>query len=255
MTWQGFRDAHQKLTPSWLRDETEGERLLWSLETLLDASLERVRQSVKARFPEHGPLDALSYHSRDRRIVRGLGELPEVFARRMLSWLDEHRVRGNPFALMRQLRAYCNAEVRVRVVDRRGNWYTLDRDGTTSYLLAQGDWDWDGGAASRWARFWVIIYPTAAGEPWTTGSQWGDPGLVWGDPTKTWGTSATPQQVADVRRIVRDWKPAGTRCEHIIIAFDDDSFQPGGVDLPDGTWGSARNRLDTARYWRGTRGE
>jgi hypothetical protein len=258
-----FRDLYRKLVPSWLQDPDEGAPLLYSLGAMADVFVERARLGLLARYPQHAPSDALSLIGRDRRIARGIAETDAAYAARLLTWLDDHRVRGNPFALLRQLRAYCQADVRVRTVDARGNWYTIDRDGTRSFLIDGAAWNWDDADASRWSRFWVIIYPTAGGEPWSEGPAWGDPGLVWGDPTRTWGTTATPQQVADVRRIVRDWKPAGTRCEHIIIAFDDASFAPDGSsgDLPDGTWGQcsttgsvrAKARLATARYWPGTR--
>lgn len=256
---------YRKLVPTWAQDPDEGAPLLYTFGRLARSVRDRARDGLAARFPggakrygqrfDPAPDDALSLISRDRKIVRGIDEEPEAFALRLIAWLDDHRNRGNAYALMRQVRGYCNAAVRVRTVDARGNWYTLDRDGSRSFVPAAGNWNWDDADASRWARFWVIIYPTADGLPWTEGPTWGEAGLTWGEATRTWGSTATPQQVADVRRIVRDWKPAGTRCEHIIIAFDDASFAPDGSngDLPAGTWARATERLATARYWRGTR--
>lgn len=256
---QRMRGLFRKLVPSWAQDDAEGAPVLYSLGLLCDAVLEHAWHALIARFPHHAPSDAVSLIARDRKLVQGIGETQAAFADRLVTWLDEHRVRGNPYALMRQLRGYCNAAVRVRTVDRRGNWYTIERDGSYAYHgpadpSSPGEaWDWDGGGLERWARFWVIIYPTSAGEPWTTGQEWGD-GSLWGEPGATWGSTATVDEVDAVRRIVRDWKPAGTRCEHVIIAFDDASFDPeSGTGLPDGTWSSAPNRLNTARYWRGTR--
>lgn len=257
---QAFRALYRKLTPSWMQDEEEGGPLLYSLGLLVDAVVEHARHALISRFPAHAPSDAVSLLSRDRKIVRGIGETQEAFAPRLIAWLDEHAVRGNPYALMRQLRGYCNAAVRVRTVDRRGNWYTIERDGTESYrgpaenpTTAFG-WDWDGGGLDRWARFWVLIYPTAAGEPWGPPPAWGDPGLVWGAAGMTWGSTATVDQVEAVRRIVRDWKPAGSRCEHILIPFDDVLFSPiDSFGHPDGTWSNAANRTANVAYWRGTR--
>lgn len=263
-----FRDAFYKLAPSWLTSE-EGELVLYSLDLALDGMWERIRQGLLARFPEYAPADAFRYMSRDRKILRGIDETTENFATRLLRWLDDHRTRGNPYALMEQLRAYCNADVRIRTVDNSGNWYTLERDGSREYLLAEGNWDWDG-EASKWSRFWVIIYPTATGEPWTIQGNWGDAGLYdigeFGQPGQTVGTSATPGQVGDIRRIIADWKPAGTNCVWIIIAFDDASFDPTTPAQPTpgpGTWGNwgkysvgsyTASRLATARYWKGVDG-
>lgn len=260
-----FRSLYKRLVPWWLRDEAEGAPILYSLGILADAVDEHARAATEVRFPEYAPTDALAHFARDRRIVRGIGESRAGYNARLLRWLDDHRTRGNPFALMRQLRAYCNAAVRLRTVDARGNWYTLERDGSRSFVLDQGNWDWDGrDPAVFWSRFWVIVYPTVDLQPWGPGPAIGA-ATLWttgniGTPGATIGTTATVNQVGDVQRIVRDWKPAGTRCVSIIIAFDDASFAPAGGSLPDGTWanhlqqtGDPRvpGRLSTARYWEG----
>ena len=269
-----FRRAFYKLLPTWLGggqpspsatvDEDEGERVQYSLGVTIDAFLERCRQGVLARYPEHCPADALAYHGRDRKIVRGINESADSYAERLLRWLDDHRVRGNPFALLEQLQAYCNVDLMVRTVDTRGNWFTIAADGTRSVLLDQGNWDWDGAAASEWGRFWVIIYPPATGELWNQTPNWGDADLwggEWGRAGYTWGSTATPDQVQAVRSIVRQWKPAGTTCEWVVLAFAPASFDPTDASPPnpDGDWGiwhervnpAVPVRLGTASYWDG----
>lgn len=261
-----FRRAFKKLMPSWLTTG-EGELVHFSLGIVIDAFAERWRQGVLARFPTHGPEDALAASARDRKIIRGINESAEDFALRLLPWLDDHKKRGNPYALLEKLRAYCGPGVRVRTVDARGNWYTIDRDGTRTAELDTGTWEWDAMDPARWSRFWVIIYPTSDGVPWEiTPDTIGDPGL-WGGvlagPELTVGTTATPEQVSKVRTIIRDWQPDGTRCEWVIVAFDDSSFDPTAPE-PDGTWAGfgmidgsddmVVARLDTARYWRGASG-
>lgn len=246
-----YRTAFKKLVPAWLADD-----VLYSLAVMKDAFAERVRQGLYARWPSYAPPSALPYLARDRRIVRGINEPTSSFRVRLRRWLRDHRVRGNPFALAAQLRAYCNADVRIRIVDRRGNWYTIDRDGSLSWQLNQANWSWDDGGLDRWARFWVIMYPTSSGQPWSVATS------PYAGKGQTIGTTATPDQVATVRAIIRDWKPAGTRCEWVIVAFDDLSFDPSAPE-PDGAWkhwgkDNAGNyepaRLNTARYWRGVDG-
>lgn len=248
-----FRWAYERLLPSWLTSG-DGGKVLYSLGAAKDAFCDRVYYSLLARFPQHAPADSLAYHSRDRKIVRGINETAESFSARLVRWLDDHYTRGNPYALMQQLQAYCNAAVRIRTVDRRGNWYTLDSDGTKHVTLAAGNWDWDDGGLDRWARFWVIIYPTSGGLPWSASvpGAWPSGGTI--------GTSATLDEVASVRGIIRDWKPAGTKCEWVIIAYDAASFDPTAPE-PDGTWqyygtNNAGHyelaRLTTARYWSGS---
>jgi hypothetical protein len=62
--------------------------------------------------------------------------------------------------------------------------------------------------------------------------------------------------VRALQSIVADWKPAGTRCVNIILAFDPASFNPASPE-PDGNWGkwtkkvagvAVPSRLATARY-------
>jgi hypothetical protein len=261
-----FRRLFYRLTPWWL-NTGEGELVNFSLGAMHDAMSERARQSVHARFPATTPPDALPRMGRDRKIIRGFNEPEATYRLRLLRWLDDHRVRGNPYKLMAQLRAYLTGyAVPMRTVDNRGNWYSVAADGTRSVVLDQGNWDWDGSPA-LWSRFWVILYPPA--DLWTEGPNIGDADL-WGGAVGgngagiyTIGSTATPEQVKSIRSIVRQWKPAGTHCVRIIVAFDPASFDPAdppGPPLPDGTWKNHGTgypvrlaaRLQTARYWRGT---
>jgi hypothetical protein len=253
--------AIYKLAPSWLTSG-EGGQVLASLLLTAEDFLARAKLGLLARFPEYTPDDGLAPLGRDRRIRRGINEPSAAYGARLTGALDDLRTRGNPFALLRQLRAYLQANCVVRTVDRRGNWYTIAADGTESFLLNQANWDWDGGALSEWARFWLIIYPENGTTPFAPAGAIGSPtlygdGLI-GNAGYTVGTTATRDQVAAIRAIVRDWKPEGTTCEWIIISFDEATFTPAGATDPNGDWGSWGNstgspvRLSTARYWKGS---
>lgn len=252
----------KNLLPWWLSSEPA---VAGSLALLVDDYLDRAKRSLLARFPAYAPDDAaLAAMGRDRLIVRGINEPSAAYAQRLSRALDDHKTRGNPFALLRQLRAYLQADCVVRTVDWRGNWYTIEADGTEVATIPGANWDWNGGAVNEWARFWVIIYPVGGTDPWAISGNWGDADLwgsgVWGTAGKTIGTTATPDQVAAVRQIIRDWKPAGTTCEWIIVAFDETTFTPAGSTDPAGEWGTWGNhtgapvRLASARYWRGVSG-
>lgn len=266
-----FRDTILRLAPKWVKGRQVrgiGARLLGLFGLALDACVEHLLQGFYARLPGKGTPTALPYIGRDRGIRRGRGESHESYARRLQRWLEAHRMKGHAHELAMQLRGYCNADVRIRIVDRNGNWWTLDRDWSVSYRLRRDNWDWDGRPASpEWSRFWVIIYPTADNLPWgPTPQTIGGAGL-WGGALGTAGytigTTATLQEVRDVQSICEEWK-SPSRCEGIIIAFDDASFDPmaasGSAGMPDGDWGvhfttsgSPRGpvRLRTARYWPG----
>lgn len=267
-----FRMSRKFMGPSWLTDG-DGGIAGFVMDTLKDAVAEHAREALLIRFPQTDPTgtpapdDALAASGRDRRIVRGINEPSAAYSARLLRWLDDWATAGNPFALMKQLAGYMgvapgNIAPAFRTVDVNGNWFSLNSDGSKVASIAQANWDWDGApdALVRWSRFWVIIYPNGV---WTTAPNYGS-GQAYATTAFTWGSTATPDQVATVRGIVSDWKPAGTTCQNIILAFDGGSFSPAtardGVGLPNGTWGhwSKRTgqtrvaaRLATARYWDG----
>jgi hypothetical protein len=256
---RNFRAIRKFLAPSWLTTG-EGELVGYALDLLKDAFVERVRLGLLARFPQNGPngetapTDALTAIGRDRRIIQGITETSAAYAVRLIRWLDDHRSKGTAFTMMRQLAGYCRGGFSFRIYDNRGNCYSRSVSGVETYNAAT-DWDWDGDT-DRWSRFWVVIYPTsewtATSHEYADGSQFGK--------TIQWGVSIPREEVANVRAIVRDWKPAGTRCVNIIVAFDPASFDPAAPE-PDGTWGAAykfsggnavSSRLSTARYLRGS---
>lgn len=240
-----FRWSFKTLLPSWLRDE-QGEAIWYSLGWVLDGAMDRVYRSLLARWPSFAPPDAYPYFEQDRKIRRGINETPASYIARLHGWLDAARVRGNMFALLTQVRSYMGGDgIRVRSVDASGNWYTIDRDGTWSYLLAQRNWQWDGVAnPPNWGRFWIIVYPRWLPEP-AVFEPWGLPppldGELFFDGSWVWGTDADPEEVETLRKIIEDEKPAGTRQEWIVYYFfnddgvDPDAFNPLGP-APDGTW-------------------
>ena len=250
-----FRRMIANKLPAWLRSG-EGGLVAYTLAWMLDAFRDRARLAIFVRFPQWCPPDALAPHGRDRGIVRGIYDTDESYAARLIPWLDYHKRRGNPWAMLEQLQAYCGG-VMVRTVDRRGNWFTIAADGTQTYTPATGTWIWDSTAASpEWARGWVIIYCTN-GVPFSEGPKLGDTSL-WGGAIGTEGytigSTATPGQIAALRAIVEDGRPAGFHAEWIILAFDPASFNPTSPE-PDASWAgwakgspAVASRLSTARY-------
>lgn len=265
-TFRGFR---RFAGPRFLT-EGEGGLVGYALDLMRDALSEAYRLAMLIRFPQQdangtpAPADALAAMGRDRLIYRGIFETDTEYAARLKGWLTEHATRGNAFTLMRQLHAYVGTAhgVSFRTVDVHGNWYSRSATGVETSSLATGNWNWDGdtgtlGDTTRWSRFWVIIYPgtlwTVSSDTWAGGGTWGDPAHVWGF------ADMTPEHAQTLRAIVNLWKPDGTRCESIIVAFDPASFDPAAPE-PDGTWGKwskvvagnrVPSRLGTARYLAG----
>lgn len=252
-----FRDTARRLSPPRLLQEV-GQKILYSLSLPLDGLDEWVRQAVKARFPELAPDDAIPFIGRDRQIRRGPNESRQSYVARLLLWLQAWHFAGVGFSLLEQLAANMSpSPTRVRIVTQNGVWYTLEPDGTSSIQhVVPSNWDWDGRSAF-WARFWVIIYGPQS--LWPVGPIWGD-GTRWGDGSG-WGTDAPAFEVSLAQSLVSEWKPAASRCENIIVAFDDASFDPAsalhGTGMPDGHWGTwgrlvggayVPTRLATAKY-------
>jgi hypothetical protein len=267
-----FRALRRFMGPSWLvADDEESTLVGYSLDLLKDAFVQRLWLGHLARFPETAVDDALVALGRDRRVIRGINESTASYVARLLTWLDDRKKAGNPFALMKALAGYCGPLPKFRTVDANGNWYTREANGTESFSLARGNWNWDdkptvdpfGAGKERWSRFWVIIYPNGLWSEYPY--NWGNAaGPDWTEGTQSWGSTATKEQVETIRFIVSDWKPANARCVNIIVAFDNASFPPtAGVNdagMPAGLWERwSKNvggvqvpaRLSTARYWDG----
>jgi len=258
-----FRTTRAKLGPPRFARDGEAGLLGYTLDTLADMFVQRVYEGLLARFPSTAPSDALPLIGRDRRVRRGRNESDDSYRARLPLWINDRNRWGTPFAMLAKLAEYigANTGASFRLVTNRGSWYSRAADGTESYLLDQGNWNWDGDTA-KWARFWLIIYPGTLWEPapaWGAGSS-----NTWGATPFSWGSTATADEVASIRAIVDEWKMAGSRCVSIIVAFDPASFDPtsapGAPDMPDGTWHrpsknvagtQVANRLGTAIYWPG----
>lgn len=258
-----------KVTVNGVETETDS-RILHTLALYLDAFNDRVLRGIRARLPGGGSTeDSLPYIGRDRQVARGPSESRSTYEGRLQRAIDDWRVAGTAWSVMEQIRGYCSPHaIRVRIVNEHANFYQIDRDGTRS-RGKDTSWNWSD-EPEKWSRFWVIIYPTTDSpqQPWARSPNWGDPELwggAWGTPGYTWGSTATPDDVASVRKIVRTWKPAGSRCINIIIVFQDDAeaFEVDATapPAPDGTWGNwSKNvggvqipaRSQDAIYWDGT---
>lgn len=245
-----FRTSFKLLLPSWLRDG-QGEPLWYSIGVIIDKAAQRMLDAHRARLPGWAPLDAYPYLQQDRKIRRGISEArgtskPRTgYVGRLIGWLDAAQVRGGSFAMLQQVRAYMGGDgIRVRLVDSSGNWYTIDRDGTKSYQLATGNWQWDTiPPVENWSRFWIIIYPrltvSGAFEPWDKPPPFD--GSRYFDGSYLWGSTADPEDAEGLIKLIEEEKAAGRRQEWVIYYFfDDDGPEPDAFDpdnpAPDGTW-------------------
>lgn len=132
------------LVPPWLSRET-GTRVLGGVADVLDAHAGRLVEAVQLRFPRALEPTSLPYIGRDRRIRRGPAEPASSYARRLLRWWDDHRIRGNPHALLGQMHAYLLDAVpgAIDVIYQSGTRYRCDVDGAITKDAVAG-WEGDG---------------------------------------------------------------------------------------------------------------
>lgn len=250
------------LGPKWLtRDKDVGpakvetdSRVLYTMALYYDATVDRIERGIKQRFPGGGAAaDALPYIGRDRNIIRGPAQSRASWELQLIRAWDDWQLAGIAWSLLEQRRAFLSPfAMRLATVDVHAKWSIIGADGARSVEKATA-WNWDT-LNSRWWRFWTVIDMTGF-EPWEPSPPWGDPDLwggAWGTPGYTWGSTATPDDIAGLRRIVRTWKPEGTFCEFIVIVFDNTSgaFEPDATapPAPDGDWHLWMNRDTGAIY-------
>jgi len=256
--------------PEWMR-QGDGMKLAQLFALSFDALIDWARHGIRARFPEYGSDETLAAIGRDRGLPRGAYEPKAAYQARLQGWLDSAEYLGNPFQIMRDIQAYLAPySPRLRIVNDGGSWYTLNADGSVEWMLAQGNWDWDSETTllpgQNWSRFWVIIYSTLG--PWEQAPIWGDPELwggEWDHAEVTFGSTARIGEIDTIRAMIDAQKPPYARCESIIVAFDDDAWDPENAQPPnpDGWYANASRvsggvRVETrpanSEYWPGTGG-
>lgn len=257
-----FRDSIGDYIPVWLRERpgfTVAYRYLWTFPAMLDAAVEVMLQGIQAAWPGKGTPTALPWIGRTRGILRGQADTQEEFAAKLRAWLDTWRDAGSMEVLARQIRGYLGNHPRVRIVNRAGQWFTVNEDGSEE--RHQAAWNWDGVSHPKrsdpnhpwWSDLWVIIYPTQ----WATAGFYGD-GATWADSTG-FGHQATQLEADAIKGLIAQWKAAHSRVRCVIWTSDAALFDPENPSsLPDGNWGAwgttgasrtpGRNRT-TCRYW------
>jgi hypothetical protein len=231
-----FRHSQHQLPGNYMTPGTDGPLVKFSLDRVLDAFDEMMRQRLIARFPSYAGDSALALLGAARGILRGRAELASHYAQRLISWRYPrgHRVRGSGFALLEQISEYFGGGFDLNTEQHNALQFHRAADGTESTATV-GGWDWDSGSLpnwnDRWARFWVVIDGTDLisatpdfGDANLYGGQLGDSSYAVGHE----GVSA--DDVIAIRKLFRGraWKPAGTRAMWAIISINGTTPNPGG---------------------------
>jgi hypothetical protein len=223
----GFREIVDYLIPAHFTEGEGGLKLL-TFATLVDASVERVRQGLESRFPSRAGDSALALIGADRGIPRGRAETAAHYAARLVRWRwpRGHRTRGTAYALLEQVSEYFGG-VLAKTITRRGRYYTRTAAGAESWATG-ASWEWDAIAAlPNWGRFWLRVDPVgsdvsvrAADYYGSTEGTIGLSGFAYED----------AQAMRGLMRGAHPWKPHGVRGEWLIFAAD------ASPTTPDGRW-------------------
>lgn len=206
-----FRDRMRQLCPPWLQ-RGNNERLLYAIALQVDVFGEALLAGVKLRFPNLYSAESLPLIGRERRIARGSLEPDATYAARLTRWLDDHRMRGGPYALLAQLHAfYAPDNFPVDLIYRNGRRYHMAADGTVTRSDAS-TFSPDADAA-RWARWWLFLYTDAYPTP-------------------------TPEQLAALRLVPRAWNAAHCAGSLVVMPTGAElwNFPLGRTWNESGTW-------------------
>lgn len=281
-----LRHALSALMPPWLRRPYGHSLTTEGMFTVYDYDSAIMRDGLLARWPTYAPVDALPHIARDRRIHIGPYESTDAQRVRLRQWIDLHQLAGLPLGLMLAVQGYlAPAYPRIRIVTRRGLWYTLE-EGTVGRMLQLPDfeplppcpyelgphwpvgappampaervraaglyqryfgdpllWNWDSISnpenANRWWHFWLIVYPPSY--PFQAGY---DTGWTLDNQLESWGLHEPSGTGDTLKMIIRDTKPAKSRCVAVIFCPSLNDFDPTTLPtlpfttgFPDGYWG------------------
>ncbi len=135
MTIIQSRHALSSLMPAWTQRRYGRSFTTEGLFTLYDYDAAIMRDSLIARWPSYAPEDALPLIARDRRIRRGPHESSDAIRTRLRQWIDIWQLAGLPFGLMLSVQGFLAPWYpQLRIVTRRGLWYTL-AEGTVGRML------------------------------------------------------------------------------------------------------------------------
>lgn len=255
-----MRNALNALVPNWLSNRpllNTGYKFLWSLAVIADCLIETCGQGFMAAFPGVGTNTALPLIGQARGLIQGPNEPNSNFITRCQNYLADHNNQGSPQELVKQLQAYLwpvtGPLPTVRVVDRNGNWCSINSAQVISETI-DTNWNWDGTshpwhnqAPTWWADIWIIVNPSA----YATYTSLADTAFIAAFENQGNGSGLGHQvgraDVSNILAIVKNWRGAHNYVQAIIWCTDPAIFVPGSL-------GTAGNPTGVQGNWSTTVG-
>jgi len=216
-----YRDDVRRASPPWLQ-RGNAEKYLYALGLMLDIFGDALIAAVRHRFPGVYSNESLGLIGRERRISRGRLETDASYAARLQRWLEDHRRRGNPYAMLLQLYwHYAPVTFTIDLVYRSGRRFRLNSDaigaGVPPEIAIERDtitWEPDD-EPERWARWWLMLR------------------------TDQWAfTPPDDDELADIRLVPREWNAAHALGYIVLMPTDGDlwDYPPEVPWDTTGTW-------------------
>lgn len=236
-----IRNAVKRFVPNWLADVpglNVGFSVLYTVSLILDMMIETILEGVRAPLPGLGDNSALPFIGQSRALPRGLTETDAAYIARLQAWLDTWDNAGSAETLVQLIQIFLGNNLVVRLIDRNGNFVTVNADGTTTFTT-DATWDWDSFAPERsswWGDTWIVIYVTDGRYPVYASRS--DAAFL-----ATWGTTqnfgyghrVTRGVIDGIYAITGVFKAAHTWIPAIIWTNDTTLFVPGSLGgTPDG---------------------
>lgn len=223
-----FRDALRRITPRWLATGL-AEKILYAIGLHLDGIGDGCADGVKKRFPEPAD-DSIDKIGRDRSILRGPTELATDYGARMKTWLDDHRNRGGPYALLDQTGRFWLEVYDLSLLYASGTRF--DRAKVTG-IVTRATSIAGFGSVLGWANWWLVFTwtPTLA-----TDGIWSDSGL-WDD-AGTWDSSLSLEDANNLKLVPTAWNTAHAKGRVVLLHDGAELWGlPVGLWGDPGTWG------------------
>jgi hypothetical protein len=235
----GYQTYLQALVPTAFQDAV-GQAFVGALASGVDAAIDRIAQSVKAKLSGLSPADALAAVGAERIIERGPNETDAAYVARLQGAWDTWPWAGTPYGMLQAFKGlgYPNTGVVIAQV-RGGRVCSLDAGGNL-VVAAAGNALWCTDSLKDpygspydqpfWSKFDVIFV---------------SPFLA------SWGAGATlpgssSDEVNRIRRLIAAWKPAHATCNRIAVLTTSKwwGYPVSQVWGAAGNWGGG-----AATYW------
>lgn len=229
----------KRLPPWWGR--LFGAPIVRGLAAPIDEMMTDTSDSIKLRFPkEDSDPAALALIGKERRILRGPHEPAITYADRLRPWLDDHKTRGGPYALARQLWLFWRAALNVpfEIIYYSGRRYSVATDGT----ITRDDIGWHDPNGTEptphWSEIWIVFHLDGLTASWV--DELGDTIVTDGGEEIIFdvlsGGALTPDEAEDFASVPREWSAAHVKRIHIVLLYGD--VRLWGYPVPVKKWGS-----------------